>query len=1020
MIAAGLAVLVVAVLLLLIVFLSSDKGQMVSVKIDEALLSDPNATVWLDGEQMEIADVGDTIELKPGEHRYEIRRGDEVIVIRGFKVEEGEPFVLQISAEAHQSLMNLAQRKTELWLEKGVFGPKDDMYWEDSGVYAQDDQSSSVQFTSMDVVKELMPAFLDSIDGVALGPHSARCQINGSIGLIVWDGSVQFRTRDGQSAGSTGVGIAIPRDGQWKEIAGVMGDWRLGPSDRYDPSNDDHVALQRLLDQAGEAMVRKDAEAIRRLSHPDWRGFIEGDDGPQVITSEAYTQENLHGMAVDKHQHTITNVKIDGPLAISLSQLDQIVDGRPVIAQGHLNFYARTKEGWRFLAWVAGDWTSVLTGRKGQGTSSPPLEPGFVSLFDGETLNGWEGDKTHYFVQDGLLVSDFGEQMFLDKSGGNLLTSREYGDFTLRLEFRLQPGANSGVLIRSSSSGQPKRDGMEIQVIDDSDPEFAEILRAKPYQRTASLSPVAPAQSGKLEPVGSWNELEITCQGRQLTVRLNASTVLDVNLDSFQGKAANGQDCPGLSRIRGRIGLLGFASRRRVEYRNIRIKELTPVPNQQLEPGFVSLFDGKTLVGWETWRVTGRNMEDPRQVPGGWDVQDGMLVCTSDQAGWLKSSRHYGDFVLQLEYRLPTGGNSGIFIRCPAAGHLSMQGMEIQIIDEQGQAFSPVRQEMRTGAIAHVVGPPRLSSAAKPPGEWNSVEIRCEGDQVQVSLNGISVVDASMMEFEELRTRPRSGFIGLSNWQGQARGTAFRNIRIKELTTSSASPTEPGFVSLFDGKTLNGWHGDPLLWRVVDGTIVGNTKGVEFDVHSYLCTEKKYRDFVLKVKFKLHEGNSGIQFRSEQLPDYIAAGYQAEIGWASTRKRPNEAMSLFFQGLSRPAEWMDRGELLRLVNEKDWNEYVITCRGRHITIQLNGRTTVDFMEDQPAAEEGVIGFQIMRRPEMGFADMKVEFKDIRIKELADLQDEQTEAGSGIRRGGRSESPRNRGLRKQALENRGLR
>ena len=193
---------------------------------------------------------------------------------------------------------------------------------------------------------------------------------------------------------------------------------------------------------------------------------------------------------------------------------------------------------------------------------------------------------------------------------------------------------------------------------------------------------------------------------------------------------------------------------------------------------------------------------------------------------------------------------------------------------------------------------------------------------------------------------------------------------------------EPGFVSLFDGATLDGWDGDSRLWRVVDGTIVGDTTSVDFDLHSYLRTKTTYRDFIFKAKFRLHEGNSGIQFRSESLANHVVAGYQAEIAWPALHD-PSEdtVLGLFFQGVNRKGIETDRRQLLRHFKEKDWNEYVITCQGPHIKIELNGHTTVDFIEDQPARDEGVIGFQIMRRPATGIRDMKVELKDIRIKDF---------------------------------------
>jgi len=166
---------------------------------------------------------------------------------------------------------------------------------------------------------------------------------------------------------------------------------------------------------------------------------------------------------------------------------------------------------------------------------------------------------------------------------------------------------------------------------------------------------------------------------------------------------------------------------------------------------------------------------------GGWTVQNGELICSTGQSGWLKSERQYGDFVLQLEFKLQPNGNSGVYIRCPDSGHPSNVGMEIQILDERGVSAPGFRTRpgRLTGAIFGVTGsqqPPQ-----RPVGEWNSMEIRCEGDNVEVTLNGTRTVSANMNQLPALRSRPRSGYIGLSNLQGEAKGMAFRNIRIKNF-----------------------------------------------------------------------------------------------------------------------------------------------------------------------------------------------------------------------------------------------
>lgn len=90
-----------------------------------------------------------------------------------------------------------------------------------------------------------------------------------------------------------------------------------------------------------------------------------------------------------------------------------------------------------------------------------------------------------------------------------------------------------------------------------------------------------------------------------------------------------------------------------------------------------------------------------------------------------------------------------------------------------------------------------------------------------------------------------------------------------------------GFKPLFDGKTLTGWNGDPRLWKVEDGMIVGSTHGVTLKANSFLSYERPFSDFELHFKVKLENHNSGMQFRSEQLPNYAVAGYQADVAEAT-------------------------------------------------------------------------------------------------------------------------------------------
>ena len=85
------------------------------------------------------------------------------------------------------------------------------------------------------------------------------------------------------------------------------------------------------------------------------------------------------------------------------------------------------------------------------------------------------------------------------------------------------------------------------------------------------------------------------------------------------------------------------------------------------------------------------------------------------------------------------------------------------------------------------------------------------------------------------------------------------------------------FRPLFDGRTLAGWRGDAELWSVADGVVTGTTDEKTIKRNSFLSTDRTYKNFVLKLKFKFRNGNSGVQFRSRRLEDFVIRGYQADI-----------------------------------------------------------------------------------------------------------------------------------------------
>lgn len=181
------------------------------------------------------------------------------------------------------------------------------------------------------------------------------------------------------------------------------------------------------------------------------------------------------------------------------------------------------------------------------------------------------------------------------------------------------------------------------------------------------------------------------------------------------------------------------------------------------------------------------------------------------------------------------------------------------------------------------------------------------------------------------------------------------------------------FISLFDGKSLDGWEGNLDYWKVRDGMIVGDSPGIKHN--EFLCTKQEFGDFELRVTFRIvgdETKNSGVQFRSKRVPNNTeVSGYQADVGqnyWGCLydESRRNKVL------VQAPAD-----ELAKVVKKDDWNTYVIRCEGPRITLTLNGLKTVDYTEqDESIPRKGIIGLQIH-----GGHALEAQFKDIRIKKL---------------------------------------
>jgi len=213
------------------------------------------------------------------------------------------------------------------------------------------------------------------------------------------------------------------------------------------------------------------------------------------------------------------------------------------------------------------------------------------------------------------------------------------------------------------------------------------------------------------------------------------------------------------------------------------------------------------------------------------------------------------------------------------------------------------------------------------------------------------------------------------------------------LLAADPATTEAGFIPMFNGRDLTGWEGKPGWWRVEDGAITSqSTPEKPCDRAHYLMWRGgQPGDFDLRLEYRLVGGNSGIQFRSRELPDWDTSGYQADMedgdqwtgclfehtrGGVSMR---GERTVIAPDGAKRVTALGDPKKLLAKVRPQEWNSYRIVARGNEIALHINGVVMCEVVDNQTglAARDGVIALQMHPGP-----PMKVQFRNLRIKRLS--------------------------------------
>lgn len=430
------------------------------------------------------------------------------------------------------------------------------------------------------------------------------------------------------------------------------------------------------------------------------------------------------------------------------------------------------------------------------------------SLFNGKDLTGWAGDEKSYKVEDGAMVCQEGAR--------NLETTKEYSDFVFNFEFRLTESGNSGIGLRVPTGEAASQGGMEIQILDHDGEKYTSknekgrtLTWLKPWQRHGSIYGVYPAHpTSYLKPVGEWNSETIICVEDHVKVIVNGATIVDVFLEDLTPVEAS--HAKGILSKKGHIVLAGHNDP--TAFRNMRVADFSPSPTKPktdadnaAPAGFTSFFNGKDLTGWKG--LADRNALKRRALKGKdlaeaqkkadesmnehWKVVDNIL--TYDGTGMsLCTSKDYGDFEMYLDYKIPPGADSGLYLRGTPQIQIwdpwdprKKDGTLPTTADEWVTQYKNGRN-LGSGSLWNNRRHSNraLVLADKRPGEWNTFLIRMVGDKVTIWLNDKLIVDRTVLENywdkEGNRTAPlpRADQIELQHHGSEL---FFKNMYIREI-----------------------------------------------------------------------------------------------------------------------------------------------------------------------------------------------------------------------------------------------
>jgi hypothetical protein len=383
----------------------------------------------------------------------------------------------------------------------------------------------------------------------------------------------------------------------------------------------------------------------------------------------------------------------------------------------------------------------------------------WIPLFNGQDLDGWRAseNKDTFRVEEGAIVAR-GERSHLFYVGP--VQNADFKNFELKVDVLTKPNANGGIYFhtRYQETGWPDL-GFEAQVNN---------TYTRDHRKTGSLYMIQDI-TVPLAKDDEWFTEHIIVTGKRVIVKVNDRVVVD-----WTEPDTPVPPNPGRVLNRGTFALQGHDPGSVVYYRNILVKPLPDdLQSTRSSEGWLSLFDGNTLNGWQQINGTAR-----------FQVQDETILGETVEGSpnsFLCTKKHYSDFELEFEVLLDPRLNSGLQIRSlslPEFKNGRVHGYQVEIAANGNSGF--IYDEARRGWLSTDRSDETARKAFKD-GEWNHFRIVAIGDTMRVWINGVPIEDLS-------DSMTPSGFIGLQvhSFDGpHPAWVRWRNIRIKELEKPS-------------------------------------------------------------------------------------------------------------------------------------------------------------------------------------------------------------------------------------------